>query len=226
MVDIRIIIAASLLIFIFTLVVPSYFIMRRRVMSFVRVVTNDFEKKLKPVEKKYKVLYIGGYYAKYTLGTGDRVDILLSIIPKYAAIQYLFAKLLRRVDKVEIFIKNVKRYVARELHIALEADKITRMMLLELLGEKASRLLRGEVEINGKKYVVYYEDPQDLDSAKKLLEYGEKANVKIYRVSAIKDKDLVEIDAGVTPKNVSEIVDLLILFNRQVTREKAGGSPR
>ncbi|MEM4487199.1 MAG: hypothetical protein QXK88_00115 [Desulfurococcaceae archaeon] len=220
MLDIRIILAASIFIFIFGLVVPSYLLMRRRVMSLVRVVTSDLEKKLKPVEKKYKVLYVGGYYAKYTLGSGDKIDILLSIIPRYAAIQYLIAKILRRVDKVEIFVKNVKRYVARELHVALGSDKITYMVLQEILGDKANKLSKREVEVNGKKYIVFCEDPQDVDSVRKLLDYGEKVNVKLYRVSAFKDKDLVEIDAGITPKSISEVVDLLTLFNKQVTRER------
>ncbi|MEM4601912.1 MAG: hypothetical protein QW808_03325, partial [Desulfurococcaceae archaeon] len=69
-------------------------------------------------------------------------------------------------------------------------------------------------------YIVFCEDPQDVDSVRKLLDYGEKVNVKLYRVSAFKDKDLVEIDAGITPKSISEVVDLLTLFNKQVTRER------
>lgn len=212
-----------LLLLLLTLFVAAsvlwYFRMRRRMIVFMKKVTVDLEKAFKPVDKTYTLLgYLVGYSAKYVLESGDKVYILFTTVPKHSLIYYLIARQLGRTDQLELAYENTRRFVAREFHFVLESDKRSQQIISRDLGEELNRLSKTEVNVHGRKYVVYYEDSKDVDRVVKLIA---SSGLLVRRVSSYTRRNLVNVVADIGDEEVQEVVRLLRELNKVLTREKS-----
>lgn len=195
-----------------------YFRARRQVITLMKRVTEDLEKAFKPIDKTYRLLgYLVGYNAKYVLESGDKVYVLFTTVPRHSLTYYLIARHVGRTDKLELAYENAKRFVARELHLILESDRRSHQVISRDLGEELNRLSKTIVEISGKKYVVYYEDPKDVDKIAKLLA---SSSVVVRRASAYAKNNLTEVVADISGEDVHEVVRLLRELNKSLTKEK------
>lgn len=196
-----------------------YFVMRRKLIKFMKYVTEELEKAFKPVDKTYRLLgYLVGYNAKYVLESGDKVYILFTTVPRHSFTYYLLARYAGRADRLELAYENSRRYVPREVHFVLESDKRSQQVVLRDLGTTINKFSKTTLEINSKRYIVYYEDPRDVEKTTKILS---SSNLNIRRLSAYTANNLVEVVVDVTSENVRDAVRLLREFNKLMTREKA-----
>jgi hypothetical protein len=108
--------------------------------------------------------------------------------------------------------------VLRELHVVDARDKRSLRILARDLGERINWLSRVEYETPRGVYLVYYESPEDLDLAKRLIE---RSPAHIFKLSAYTRENLIEVVADISSGDAVAVARVLRDFSGKITRTYA-----
>jgi len=194
-----------------------YFRMRRRMIRFLRDFTVELEEVFKPRDKEYMLLgYLVGYKATYKLRDGSRAYILLTTTPRHSLFYYPIAAILGREDRVEIALQPSRGRVLREAHAVRRGEYRLKLVLRKDLGEELAKLNTSTVNTQNGVYELYYENPEDVNL---ILEIINDRSIPVYKLSAYKKQNLVEIVSRAELGKVKYLYEKLRYYMERVTEE-------
>jgi len=194
-----------------------YFKMRKKMLKFLRDFTVELEEVIKPRDKEYLLLgYLVGYKATYTLTDGSNVYVLLTTAPMHSLLYYPIAKALKRENNVVMALKPSNRAVVRDIHAVKDDEKRYKYLLEKDLGDEINKLNKSRIYTNWGIYEIYYEDPRDVNYIQYIL--NNDKNLPIYKISAYKKLNMVEIATRAEVGKVEYLYESLRDFAKKITK--------
>jgi len=160
--------------------------------------------------------YLVGYKASYKLGDESRAYIHLATTPGHSLLYYPIAAIPKREDRVEIALQPSRGRVLREAHAVRRGGYRLKLVLRRDLGEELAKLNTLTVNTQNGVYELYYENLEDVNL---ILEVISDRSIPVYKLSAYKKQNLVEIVSRAELGKVRYLYEKLRYYMEKVTGE-------